>query len=98
MRECAKQMILLEDHLNSDGGRRNCPECCRKHMLNIEGLAEEALQLDKKQEHAKPITEFLVQFRLIVQEYIGGAEPQIVAQKIRVIRKPILNAYFHCID
>jgi hypothetical protein len=42
-RECAKQLILLEDHLSCPG--KGCPDCISKHKLAAEAFAEEALQL-----------------------------------------------------
>ena len=42
-RECAKQLVLLEDHLACPG--KDCPDCIAKHRLAAEGFAEEALTL-----------------------------------------------------
>jgi len=42
-RECAKQLILLEDHLACPG--KGCPDCISKHKLAAEAFADEALQL-----------------------------------------------------
>lgn len=44
LREIAKQMILLEDHLTHP--YKHCPDCIRKHLLTIEAFAEEAVALD----------------------------------------------------
>jgi hypothetical protein len=42
-----KNLILLEDHAKS----YPCPECLSKHLLNIEGLAEEgSLMTDDERE------------------------------------------------
>lgn len=43
MREICKQCILLEDHLCHN--EKRCFDCCVKHFLTIEALAEEALTL-----------------------------------------------------
>lgn len=43
LREIAKQCVLLEDHLMISA--KFCSDCCVKHLLNIVGLAEEALGL-----------------------------------------------------
>lgn len=43
MREILKQSIMLEDHLFQKCKR--CPDCIRKHMLTMEGLAEECATL-----------------------------------------------------
>jgi predicted Zn-dependent protease with MMP-like domain len=42
LREIAKQLLLLEDHLQ----HHYCDDCIRKHLLLIEGFAEEAKSLD----------------------------------------------------
>lgn len=41
--EAAKQLALLETHLRQFSGDNDtfCLECCGKHLLTIEGLAEE---------------------------------------------------------
>lgn len=40
LRECAKHLLLLEDHLLQP--RRRCPDCIGKHALTAEAFAEEA--------------------------------------------------------
>lgn len=44
LREIVKQMTLLEQHLCDP--LKRCPECINKHLFTIEGLAEEAVQMD----------------------------------------------------
>ena len=63
LREIVKQMLLLEDHLNRK--RMHCYDCIRKHILTIEALAEEAIQLDKTCKSTKKfetILSFIVSF------------------------------------
>jgi len=43
VRECCKQLVLLEDHLFQPNKR--CPDCIHKHTLCAEALAEEARTL-----------------------------------------------------
>jgi tRNA nucleotidyltransferase/poly(A) polymerase len=43
LREIAKQMILLEDHLFQP--RKQCPDCIDKHLMCIEALGEEMVTL-----------------------------------------------------
>lgn len=45
LREICKQCILLEDHLSHD--QKRCKDCCTKHFLALEALAEEAVTLDR---------------------------------------------------
>lgn len=49
MREICKQCILLEDHLSHP--EKRCYDCCIKHFLTIEALAEEAITLDTHGSH-----------------------------------------------
>jgi hypothetical protein len=44
VREICKQSVLLEDHLTHPSKR--CMDCCVKHFLTMEALAEEMLTLD----------------------------------------------------
>ena len=44
LRESAKNMILLEDHLFHSG--KQCEDCIKKHCLTIEALLEEGVTLD----------------------------------------------------
>jgi len=44
VRECAKQLLLLEDHLVQP--HRRCPDCIHKHALAAEALADEARTLE----------------------------------------------------
>jgi hypothetical protein len=46
IREMCKEIVLLEDHLSHV--QKRCDDCITKHFLKIEGLAEEAITLDKK--------------------------------------------------
>jgi len=46
VREICKQLCLLEDHLIH--WEKRCIDCCVKHFLMLEGLAEEALTLDSQ--------------------------------------------------
>ena len=43
IRECCKQLLLLEDHLFNP--RKRCPDCIHKHRLTAEALADEARTL-----------------------------------------------------
>lgn len=45
LKEAAKQLLLLEDHLFND--EQWCPDCAHKHCLMIEALGDEGVSLDK---------------------------------------------------
>jgi hypothetical protein len=95
LRECAKQMILLEDHLNNP--RKRCQQCIRKHMLTIEGLAEEGVTLDKEGTCKDECEMVAEEIRKCEKMLIDGKKPENVAQEIRLIRKPLMVKYFDSI-
>ena len=76
LREVAKQLILLEDHLVTPG--KNCQDCIRKHRLAAEAFAEEALSLDGAGEYP---------WLPSLPDEIRAATSQ---QEIRVLRKSII--------
>jgi hypothetical protein len=92
MRECAKQMILLEDHLNNP--RKRCNQCIKKHLLSIEALAEEAVTLDKSGKLQEECSQLAEDIRDCEKSFINNNDMNIIAQKIRDIRKPIMIKYF----
>lgn len=86
LREICKQSILLEDHLSQP--EKRCTDCCVKHFLTIEALAEEAITLDKQKEHPKLIHlpgRIRELQRLWFQDPSSNAHP--VSQRLREIRK-----------
>jgi hypothetical protein len=99
LRECAKQLILLEDHLFHQGKR--CKDCILKHLLTIEGFLEEAITLDKDQEYTSQINESIHQFRRIFKEISAKLKQGslkdddccALAQELRKIRKPLCQNY-----
>ena len=92
LREVAKQMILLEDHLSNRG--KLCEQCIIKHSLTIEGYLEEAICLDNTDIYSTEINDILLKFRKIEHDFISGINPQKLAHKLRDIRKQIHVKYF----
>lgn len=101
LREVAKHMILLEDHLFQPG--RRCDDCINKHRLTLEAFLEEAITLDKTGEHRKIIEKTLQRFKQIMKEWVEKVRRNPVAnvdevyfttaQKLREVRKPLCMAY-----
>jgi hypothetical protein len=98
LREVVKQIILLEDHLNSV--KKRCADCITKHMLFIEGLLEEAIGLDKENTCRDMTNDALKKFNIIRKKYFREYKNKKVeddnfycsiAQELRKIRKPIMN-------
>ena len=99
LRECAKNMILLEDHLFHSG--KQCEDCIKKHCLTIEALLEEGVTLDLKGDHSVILVETFNKFRDIFSELCNKMKKQNLqhedcikaAQNIRKIRKPLCQDY-----
>lgn len=101
LREVAKHIILLEDHLFQS--RRRCDDCINKHRLTIEAFLEEAITLDKKGEYIDYVNDILSRFKRIMGEWVYKVRVSKsndvnkiyaeTAQKLREIRKPLCGAY-----
>ena len=99
LRESAKNMILLEDHLFHKGKR--CKDCILKHLLTIEGFLEEAITLDKNQEYVQQTQKTIDQFRILFKEIgkkikdgnLTDKDCCNLAQNIRKLRKPLCQTY-----
>lgn len=103
LREVAKHLILLEDHLFHSGKR--CTQCIIKHLLTIEAFLEEAVTLDKEQKHISRINSIYTDFKNIQKSIhdqinnnsLTGEFCQKIAQDLRSIRKPIsMDTYNLC--
>jgi hypothetical protein len=95
MREIAKNFLLLEGHLCHP--RQRCDDCCKKHLLICEALAEEGAQLDRTGEHAGECEELAEFIRELQKKYIKGYEPCKLAQEIRDKRKKLVVDNFDVI-
>lgn len=90
LREVAKQMLLLEDHLAQP--RKRCEDCIRKHFAFIEALAEEACCLQPKGPYYKLCTDLQEFARRTFAEHVAKVStPEDIAETIRSIRKPLLK-------
>lgn len=92
MREICKQSILLEDHLFQK--KKRCKDCCIKHQLTIEALAEEAITLDKDGK-CKDLYDLPDKIRELQKDFIAGKDPSLIAQDYRKIRKSLMQRCFH---
>lgn len=99
LREAAKNMILLEDHLFHYGKR--CHDCILKHCLTIEGFLEEGITLDKKREYNEVLNKSLSEFRAVFRDLAGKIRQRTLqdeeccafAQRVRQIRKPLCQKF-----
>jgi hypothetical protein len=97
LREICKQCVLLEDHLTHDDKR--CSDCCTKHFLTLEALAEEALTLDKQgllNDDAKQLPHKIRELELMwIRNPSKCSE---ISQKLREIRKQFQEQTFSIIE
>ena len=99
LREAAKNMILLEDHLFQCGKR--CSDCIKKHCLMIEGFLEEGITLDSKRTYVKEFEKSIDEFRdvfkhiseKLIKDELTDEDCANFAQQIRKIRKPLCQKY-----
>lgn len=94
MREICKQSILLEDHLFQE--EKRCYDCICKHFLMIEGLAEEAITLDKELKYPE-LNDLPKKIRTIEKLFLENKDKNHTqaAQSLREIRK---NYMYKCFD
>ena len=90
MENVCKQSILLEEHLNND--KKRCNDCCKKHMLHIVRLAEEAMSLAGHD--ADPLIEDVAKtYDSLLREYLDGGDPLEIAEGCRKKRKEVMEKY-----
>lgn len=88
LREICKQSILLEDHLSHN--EKRCFDCCVKHFLTIEALAEEAITLDQSDSVClSKIQQLPSRVRTLQSKWHEDPDKNshVVSQELRKIRK-----------
>lgn len=85
LREVAKHLILLEDHLLHVD--RRCPDCIWKHILTAEAFADEADTLDGVNPAPANLSESV---RALGDALRAGVDMTVVGQRARAIRKAIV--------
>ena len=92
MREICKQSVLLEDHLFQK--KKRCRDCCIKHKLTIEALAEEAITLDKDGK-CRDLYDLPDKIRSLQKDFISNRDPNEIAHEYRKVRKSLMQRCFH---
>jgi hypothetical protein len=98
MRQIVKQSILVEEHLTQD--RKRCKDCITKHLLHIQGLAEEAAMLagssvDKYPYLLECVPFYDDLFIRWIKEGRENIEVQLeIATELRKMRKILIATYF----
>jgi len=93
LREICKQCILLEDHLSQN--EKQCHDCIVKHFLALEGLSEEAITLDKKNENPNNVQKLPEKIRDLQKFWYENPEKtHECSQELRKIRKTMMEDCF----
>ena len=92
LREIAKQLVLLEDHLNDD--TKFCKDCIRKHLLLIEALAEEAVSLDISKKFINMLKPYPGLARSWMVAFTDGMDKYELSQVVRKHRKVLMNKVY----
>lgn len=88
LREIAKQMLLLEDHLTDS--EKFCVDCIRKHMMMIEALADEAVQMDPSSHYTAECRTSSVLARRLLALFTDGTSSVSLAKAVRKKRKELV--------
>jgi hypothetical protein len=89
IREIAKQMLLLEDHLTDN--EKYCVDCITKHMMTIEALSEEAISLDVNGQWKSIAQDIARKSRQWITLFIDGDDKYKIAQDVRKKRKYLIG-------
>lgn len=90
VREIVKQLLLLEDHLATKS--KVCGDCITKHLLTIEALGEEAVQLQPDDYWGRQGKRIAKQARLwIVNWNDGKKKVETLAKEFRAFRKRLMK-------
>lgn len=89
MREIAKQMVLLEDHLAH--ANKHCPDCICKHLLTIEALAEEAVALDQVGVYRETGERCAEAARRWMEQFQDHRPVSDLGQEVRAVRKVLVQ-------
>jgi hypothetical protein len=90
LREAAKQLLLLEDHLFLPTHR--CPDCIMKHFLKAEALLEEGVALQGTAEEHAQCSAHIGHLRKLSELWVQ--HPRRAAEAVRVVRKDIVPQCF----
>lgn len=92
IREIAKQMLLLEDHLSDDD--KYCEDCILKHLMSVEALGEEAIAMEPRGQYSANCKFLSSKARDWIVRFGDGADKRDLSQEIRKIRKQLVALTF----
>ena len=92
VREIAKQMLLLEDHLTDT--EKYCVDCIRKHFLMMEALAEEAVAMDSRSKWTEECLSLAGKIRRWEIMFCDKVHKYTISQEIRATRKELVQLIF----
>ena len=89
LREIAKQMLLVEDHLSIPD--KTCTDCIRKHLLLIEAYAEEAVTLGGTEVDVRRVYGIAGLAKYWMELFTRGYSYSKLSQQIRRERKKLVE-------
>jgi len=92
VREIAKQLLLLEDHLTDD--EKFCVDCIRKHIMMVEALSEESMALDVEGKWLKTSQKLAKKARTWMTNFSDGVDKYVISQDIRMTRKSLVEMVY----
>lgn len=87
MREIVKELCLLEQHLLTK--EKYCPDCISKHLLTVEGLAQEGSCLDTSGRMCADFNKIETCARRWAKMFVSGVPTLTIGQEVRKLRKLI---------
>lgn len=90
LEQMLEDCVLLEEHLAVENKR--CYECIFKHGTRLAGLSAEAVMLDKDGVLPQDVSRLPPLFRKIRDACMGGANPSVMAQCVRELRKALAES------
>jgi hypothetical protein len=93
LREIAKQLILIEDHLFHKN--KQCPDCLGKHFLMVEALAEEAITMDTTGMWTNGCETMANKTREWIDRLNYGDQYETLGQEVRSVRKQLTPLIFN---
>lgn len=92
IREAAKNMLALEDHL--EHVEKRCMQCIKKHFMLIEVFLDEAVGLDRYGRYSSILNGKTAELHDIIEDFVIRKDFKLTGQRIRDIRKYFVEASF----
>ena len=93
LRECVKQLCLLESHLLERG--KFCSDCISKHLLTLEALSQEGQGLDASRSLCQTFEALEARAHRWETMFAANTPAHAIGQEVRAVRKQLAQ---HVLD